>query len=133
MYKTTEAARATVARYNQRHPDRVKASRKKSREDWKARDPDGYRAYRKKSDLARKGLTVHEFARLLAAQQNCCAICSGDFGAHGPQVDHAHSCCPGLKSCGKCVRGLLCHHCNMGLGRFFDDPLRLHSAIRYLT
>jgi len=33
-------------------------------------------------------------------------------------VDHDHACCPGWKSCGKCVRGMLCEGCNIVLGRY---------------
>lgn len=32
-------------------------------------------------------------------------------------VDHDHGCCPGEKSCGQCVRGLVCNRCNMQIGQ----------------
>lgn len=47
-------------------------------------------------------------------------------------IDHDHSCCPGTRSCGKCVRGLLCDKCNMGIGRFADDLTLLRKAVGYL-
>lgn len=47
-------------------------------------------------------------------------------------VDHDHSCCPGPKSCGKCVRGLLCHSCNVTLGMMQDKRERLLALVAYL-
>lgn len=32
------------------------------------------------------------------------------------RIDHDHSCCPGGRSCGKCIRGLLCDFHNMLAG-----------------
>jgi hypothetical protein len=63
---------------------------------------------------------------MFADQNGCCAIC----GVHQSEVskrfsvDHNHST-------GK-VRGLLCNHCNRGLGHFRDDPMLLEFAAQYL-
>lgn len=35
----------------------------------------------------------------------------------GAVVDHDHACCSGDRSCGQCIRGMLCGSCNMGLGQ----------------
>lgn len=43
-----------------------------------------------------------------------------------------HDCCSGKKSCGQCVRGLLCNRCNPMLGYADDDPSLMWRAIEYL-
>lgn len=84
--------------------------------------------------LKKFGLTAEGYAELLLRQGGGCAICKSTTPAGRGRfhVDHDHACCPGPGSCGKCVRGLLCHHCNLGLGNFKDDPLRLKLAASYL-
>jgi hypothetical protein len=66
-----------------------------------------------------------------------CGICktTDPGGRGGWHIDHDHSCCPGewWQSCGKCIRGLLCHHCNIGMGNFSDDPQRLLAAVAWIA
>ncbi|MEU0663871.1 endonuclease VII domain-containing protein [Streptomyces lavendulocolor] len=78
---------------------------------------------------------------LLAATRKCsrarggtCAICGRPDGeGRALSVDHDHGCCPeGDRTCGKCVRGLVCGACNHGLGKFRDSPELLRAAAAYL-
>lgn len=79
------------------------------------------------------GLSAQAFQDLLDKQGGCCAICRADNpGSKFWAVDHDHACCPGKGSCGKCVRGILCGQCNVGLGSFRDDVNRLRRAVEYL-
>ena len=79
------------------------------------------------------GLTLEQYDALYRAQAGRCAICGrhedevrwGPEGASGLVVDHRHS------ESGE-VRGLLCLHCNTGVGCFGDDPDRLEAAARWL-
>jgi len=88
------------------------------------------------SNVQRKlkyGMDASQYARLLEKQNHACAICEEPFGTSRPHVDHDHSCCPNrAKSCGACVRGLLCTNCNNGLGRFKDNADTLRKAAYYL-
>lgn len=88
------------------------------------------RANRSKVTAKRKGLTVDDFAALVETQAGCCAICTKELVA--PHIDHDHQCCPGTRSCGRCVRGLLCASCNHMLGKAYDNPAVLESAATYL-
>jgi hypothetical protein len=79
-------------------------------------------------------ISAKEYYELLENQGGGCAICGmteEELGQH-LSVDHNHRCCPQRKkSCGMCVRGLLCPNCNNGLGRFQDNPELLLKAFEY--
>lgn len=65
-------------------------------------------------------LTPDQITNLLAAQGSVCLVCGNpveiDWSARTFAVDHDHACCPGKKSCGECVRGVLHIDCNKSLG-----------------
>jgi hypothetical protein len=95
--------------------------------------------YRRTVSLQRNyGITEAGYDAMLAAQGGVCAVCGqppkpeGVRAASRLHVDHDHACCPGVKSCGKCIRALLCLTCNHGLGNFYDDPALLRRAADYL-
>lgn len=73
------------------------------------------------------GITVKQYDEMYERQKGCCAIC-GVFkfnrGKHRLVIDHCHN--TGV------VRGLLCNHCNVGLGFFRDRVDTLAAAIQYL-
>ncbi len=79
------------------------------------------------------GITVEQFDALLGEQGGGCAICQRPPRTVNLHVDHDHACCPTRKkSCGKCVRGLLCEDCNRAIGMLNDDPDILMRAVGYL-
>ena len=79
------------------------------------------------------GVDRSRYEQMLAAQGGGCAICAGQNPKNRMlAIDHDHSCCPGGRTCGGCVRGLLCDSCNHGLGKFRDSPETLLMAARYL-
>jgi hypothetical protein len=69
--------------------------------------------------LARYGLTQEDFDGLLEFQGYACGMCRQAFeDGQVIFIDHDHACCPEEKrSCGRCVRGLLCLSCNTALGQ----------------
>ena len=90
--------------------------------------------YNRKRRLNLYGLDTAQFDELLSGQRGCCAICATDNpGPKGWHIDHDHACCPGIGSCGECVRGLLCHCCNLLLGNAKDSITTLERAQKYLV
>lgn len=71
----------------------------------------------------RYGLTPERFAAIWAEQDGLCANtgCASPL-EKGCHVDHDHLCCPGLKSCGACVRGFLCPAMQPRLGHAERQP-----------
>ena len=77
----------------------------------------------------RFGLTLEQYDALSAAQGGLCAVCLQRPKAYHTsrrplRIDHCHET--------RLVRGLLCHHCNVGIGHFFDSPELLRAAATYL-
>ncbi|MGW7086485.1 endonuclease domain-containing protein [Streptomyces sp. NPDC054871] len=63
--------------------------------------------------LSHYNVTKDFIDRLWKYQGECCAICgSGDAETRTPHIDHNHTCCKVGRSCGACVRGLVCSNCN---------------------
>jgi len=72
-------------------------------------------------------LNQTKYIKMFRDQSYACAICKTEvnpFTLHA-HVDHDHRT-------GK-VRGILCRHCNLGIGHFRENTGALENAIRYLT
>lgn len=86
-----------------------------------------------KACLKRFNLTEADYDAMFERQMGLCAIChKPETGGIRLAVDHDHSCCSSDSSCGKCVRGLLCKRCNMGIGLLGDNPDVMTNALLYL-
>lgn len=84
--------------------------------------PEKYTEYLRVRNLwSNYKVSLIRFEDLKSKQNNKCP-CGRNFSKEvPPHVDHGHSCCPGRKSCGECVRGLLCGRCNLVLGILEED------------
>jgi len=87
-------------------------------------------AKKREYDLSTQfGITTKEYEEMFQKQQGACAICgTTEFNysrGKRPHIDHCHQT-------GK-VRGLLCGHCNIGIGQFFDNVSLLEKTIKYLS
>lgn len=107
------------------------------------------RAYEFRREMKKYGTTVEWYRDRLIEQCGVCALCKHLSHHHGTiqrlQVDHNHDCCDlRTKSCGKCLRGLLCADCNILLS-YLEKILKqtttivpkwdtwLEDALLYLT
>ena len=100
------------------HQTYCKECHKQTFDDHLKRNPD-------RNLLQRYGITGEEKTNMAQGQGNCCAICRTPFSDKlKPCVDHCHA--------STYVRGILCRHCNTGLGHFQDSPKLLQRAIHYI-
>lgn len=113
---------------------RVRERRRLNKQDARTRNPEKVRkSYREWQLKSTYNLSLDAYESLLLSQNSGCAVCyTTDPGAKAFHVDHDHTCCPGNKSCGKCVRGLLCSKCNLMIGLSKDNSEILRAAALYI-
>lgn len=71
------------------------------------------------------GITLQEWEELFISQGSKCGICgTKEMPSMGWHTDHCHKTSK--------VRGILCHSCNTGLGKFQDSTELLKKAVMYL-
>lgn len=87
---------------------------------------------------SRYRLTEEEYERYMGSVGRVCEMCgspevrvSSSGETHSLAVDHDHSCCEGKRTCGECLRGVLCDYCNMALGRV--EKIGLDKVFAYLN
>lgn len=79
------------------------------------------------------GLPRGSYERMLTEQDGACAGCLRVLDDENLRVDHDHACCAGKRSCGNCVRGLLCDDCNLVLGKVRDSAETLRRLADYVV
>jgi hypothetical protein len=81
------------------------------------------------------GITQKQYDAMLERQGGSCAMCDRPQSElmRNLAVDHDHSCCSGKKSCGKCVRGLLCPACNTFLRKVESGKVSMERLNAYVS
>lgn len=66
-------------------------------------------------------LSSKQLAALLKQTKGKCSICRTRAA---DVIDHDHACCSGRRTCGRCVRGLICRQCNAAIGVLTEEGLK---------
>jgi hypothetical protein len=145
---TATGAERQRKRWAKRTPEQIEARREYRQKYWQAYDADRRSARAEKwrswwSSLTAEektlesiryralkyNLSKEEVAELLA--KGCMFPADNHIGIL--HIDHDHSCCTGRKSCGKCVRGVLCARHNLLVGQFENIAPHLQWVVSYLA
>lgn len=135
-------------KWKQDNPEKYKQHQRNYKRKYKTKLAEQRTAYRTSEDGRKKqqdyrlkktyGISLAEYEAMFQKQGGLCFIC------HKPEtrtvrgrqtllvVDHNHACCSGPTSCGKCVRKLLCHACNVSIGLLEENPDRMRQAAIYV-
>lgn len=139
-----EKRREIQARYAETHAEEIAKARREARAS--GRYTETYRAWRATARgqvvmrnhtlRARYGIEVEQYDLMLREQGGHCRLCprTPEDEGRALAVDHDHACCPGRKSCGRCLRGLLCTSCNNRLAAVENpDEEWIATARAYLA
>lgn len=94
---------------------------------WAAANPEKARHHSRKKLLGKKyNMTIEEHDALFASQGFACGACGSPSPSSkkGWSTDHCHK--TGV------VRGIVCHHCNIGIGHAKDNIETIRLWISYL-
>lgn len=78
----------------------------------------------------RHHLTEEQYNSLLSKFNGKCHVCRKE---NATSIDHDHSCCSQNRSCGKCVRGILCRGCNTALGSLKENNNTISNLLKYIN
>lgn len=78
----------------------------------------------------RHHMTEEDFNKLFNMFDGKCHLCRQ---RDATSIDHDHSCCKTNRSCGKCVRGILCRGCNTALGSLKENPDTIARLLDYIS
>lgn len=123
-----EGSRIRLKERYQQEPGLAERTRERSRQ-WRERNPGWAKENDLRKHLLRKfQITLEEFRAIESAQDGRCAICRRAPGegidAKRLAVDHNHD--------SGAIRGLLCRHCNTGIGLFREDAGVMDRAAYYV-
>lgn len=77
-------------------------------------------------------MNARDYDNMLKSQNYKCFCCDVSSEEKKLQVDHDHSCCKSTRSCGKCVRSLLCNDCNAAIGHLKESIETAKKVVNYL-
>ena len=143
-YKNREKIIKYAGEWKKENRERVNAQTRANRhidiEATREKEADKYkRKLEKNPDLVRitaickkRKMNLDHYYQMVEDQKNLCAICGQEETRRNRSgevtkrlsVDHCHKT--------DLIRGLLCHDCNTGIGKFKDNIELLQSAIDYL-
>jgi hypothetical protein len=76
--------------------------------------------------MFRFNLTKEQYEKM---SKNGCMICN-DVPERNLHVDHDHACCESNnRTCGKCVRGVVCNKCNTLIGHYEKGTIRIDNPL----
>ena len=94
---------------------------------WKSSRKYDSKTAKKDGIYYRYKLTIEQYSAMILSG---CEVCGTMENLH---IDHDHNCCNGVKTCGKCIRGILCINCNQAEGKLKSNPQLVLNLYTYLT